>query len=49
MEKWENIRVLNSLILEIKYKLQKNERFSNVSDFAEYVLRKELDKLEAKA
>ena len=47
MVKWGNIRVLSSLILEIKNILQKNERFSNVFDFAEYALRKELDKLEA--
>jgi len=47
MNKWGNVRVLNSLIEEIKQTLQNNNRFSNVSDFTEYVIRREIDKLEA--
>ena len=48
MNKWGNIRVLNSVINDIKTTIQHNDRFSNVSDFAAYAIRKEIDRLEAK-
>lgn len=43
LEKWGNIRVLNTLISDIKNAIEESGKFSSVSDFANHALEKQLN------
>ena len=45
MKKWGTVRVLNAVILDVKDAVERTDGFSNIADFVEYAIRKELDGL----
>lgn len=42
---WGNIRILASIVSEIKEVVKENDRYGSVSDFTAYACRKELDRM----
>ncbi len=41
-KKWGNVRVLTSLISEIRKSIDNDSQFANVSDFVQYVIRQKI-------
>lgn len=44
MDKWGNVRVLSSVITDVKTSINNNPNFSNISDFVQFLIRQELNK-----